>query len=154
MLLQRQRHTSESLRASACHSDGTDEHGRRVEVRTTDADGRYPFTGSAQETQDAGVVDLVIGHSTVTFSRHGLPPGSRFTAPGSSATMRGHDSDADPWTGRASGSLPDPRSTTVDGEDVDVDAGGDPRPSAPSAQGRRWSDVVAIHGPSFNRTYE
>jgi hypothetical protein len=75
-------------------ADGTDTHGRTVTVRTTtDADGRYTITGSTQDAQDAGV--------------HALPVGSRYTTPEDPAITRALDSDADPRTGRASVSLPD-----------------------------------------------
>jgi hypothetical protein len=66
--------------------DGTDRHGRTVDVRTTtDADGRYT---------------------------DGLPAGPQFTTPEDPAATGALDSDADPRTGRASVSLPD-RSPTA-----------------------------------------
>lgn len=114
---------------------GTDKHGRTIAVETrTDRDGRYRFTSSSQDGQDAGVVDLVSGTYTVTFHRDGMPAGTVFTTADAGAATDASDSDADPVTGRASIVLPDPAPTGADGEDLTVDAGivlGTPAPPAP-----------------------
>jgi uncharacterized repeat protein (TIGR01451 family) len=103
---------------------GTDKHGRTISVETrTDGDGGYWFTGATQASQDAGIVDLVSGDYEVTFHLDGLPAGTRFTtrnAPGSTAA---DGSDADPDTGKAAVTLPDPTPAGVDGVNPDIDAG-------------------------------
>lgn len=101
---------------------GTDKHGRAISVdTTTDAAGAYRFTSSSQAGQDAAVTDLVSGSYTVTFHKEGLPAGMVFTRQhAGGATV---DSDADPSTGVATVTLPDPSPTGADGQDLTIDAG-------------------------------
>ena len=81
------------------------------------------FTASTQAAQDAGVLDLVSGAYTVTFSTDGPPGGHPLHHAERRRGRMLQDSDADPATGRASVVLPDPAPSGVDGEDLTVDAG-------------------------------
>lgn len=104
---------------------GTDKHGRKIALQTrTDKNGKYLFTSSTQDGQDAGVLDLVSGQYTVTFHRDGLPTGTTFTTRNSSGSTAENDSDADQQTGSTREfTLPDPSPTGLDGQDLTWDAG-------------------------------
>ena len=105
--------------------EGVDKHGREVRVHaTTGPDGRYRFTSSTQDGQDAGVLDLVSGDYRVVFDPQTLPEGTAFTARHADGTTAADDSDADPQSGATERiELPNPAPTEADGEDLTLDAG-------------------------------